>query len=164
MCSRRWEMPASSSRSITEPVAIQKPRATERTPGTGSVTTLTPESSSVLRCSGLKSRRPASIALTPVTRPARAATRSAGAALAAPPAVGALAAVAGRPAVAVARSAAAPAGPDAGELLDGLARDVRVLGEAQADAAALAVDLDHAHVDLVALVEDVLDAVDALAG
>src|SRR5690606_2553395 len=34
----------------------------------------------------------------------------------------------------------------------------------QADPAALAVDLDHAHGDLVAAVEDVLDGVDALAG
>ena len=40
--------------------------------------------------------------------------------------------------------AAAAAGADAGQLLVGLAGDLRVLGEAQADAAALAVDLDHA--------------------
>ena len=60
--------------------------------------------------------------------------------------------------------AAAAAGADAGQLLDGLAGDLRVLGQAQADAAALAVDLDHAHGDLVALVEDLLDRVDPLAG
>ena len=41
---------------------------------------------------------------------------------------------------------------------------VGVVGQAQADAAALAVDLDHADLDLVAAVEDVLDRVDALAG
>ena len=61
------------------------------------------------------------------------------------------------------RAAAAAAGADAGELLDGLAGDLRVLGEAQADATALAVDLDHAHVDLIALVEHVLDGLHALA-
>src|SRR5215216_6692653 len=70
-------------------------------------------------------------------------------------------AVTARPALAVAAAAAARADRD--QLLDGLARDLRVLGEAQADAAALAVDLDHADGDLVALVEDVLDGVHALA-
>ena len=45
-----------------------------------------------------------------------------------------------------------------------LPSDLGVLGEAQADAAALAVDLDHADRDLVALVEDLLDRPDALAG
>ena len=44
-----------------------------------------------------------------------------------------------------------------------LAGDLRVVGETQADPAALAVDLDHGHVDLVALGEDVLDGVDPLA-
>ena len=63
------------------------------------------------------------------------------------------------------RTAAATAtGSDAGELLDGLAGDLRVLGEAQSDAAALAVDLDHAHADLIAAVEHVLDRLHALAG
>ena len=60
--------------------------------------------------------------------------------------------------------AAAAAGADAGQLLGGLAGDLRVLGEAQADAAALAVDLDHADGDLVALVEHLLDRRDPLAG
>src|SRR3954452_888652 len=55
------------------------------------------------------------------------------------------------------------AGADGGELLLGLAGDVGVLGEAQADAAALLVDLDDADGDLVALVEHFLDGVDALA-
>src|ERR1700736_5183399 len=46
---------------------------------------------------------------------------------------------------------------DADELLGALARDIGVLGEAQADPAALAGDLDHADLELVALVEDLLD-------
>src|SRR4051812_45901509 len=60
--------------------------------------------------------------------------------------------------------APAPAGADRGQLLDGLSGHGRVGGEAQADAAALAVDLDHAHLDLLAAVEHVLDGLDALAG
>src|SRR3954447_12738480 len=67
-------------------------------------------------------------------------------------------------AVAVApRAAAVAAGADRGELLLGLAGDVRVVGEPQADAAALAVDLDHADGHLVALVEHLLDRRRALA-
>ncbi len=66
-----------------------------------------------------------------------------------------------------ARAAAVAAGPTAGadgrELLDRLAGDLGVVGEAQADAAALAVDLDHADRDLVALVEHLLDGADAVA-
>src|SRR5258708_5548290 len=163
MCSSRWEIPASLLRSSTEPVAIQKPSATERTPGTRSVTTRTPESSVVMRCSGCDTRGSASIAVTPVARASRATAA----------AVGALAAVA-RPspmvAAAVARSATASAAgctgtsTDAGELRDGLAGDVRVVRQAQADATALAVHLDHPHVDLIALVEHILDALHALAG
>src|SRR5690242_18849183 len=64
---------------------------------------------------------------------------------------------------AVTAPAAATGGADGRELLDGLAGDLGVLGQAQADAPALAVDLDHADGDLVALVEDVLDGVDAVA-
>src|SRR4051812_20904094 len=72
---------------------------------------------------------------------------------------------------AVAARAAVPAAARAtvarahgGELLGGLAGDVGVLGQPQADPPALAVDLDHAHGDLVALVEHLLDRPDALAG
>src|SRR3954449_13162030 len=74
-------------------------------------------------------------------------------------------AAAARAAVTVAPGAAAPAAPaaDRGELFLGLAGDVRVVGEAQADAAALAVDLDHADGHLVALVEHLLDRRRALA-
>ena len=43
------------------------------------------------------------------------------------------------------------------ELLGRLARDLRVVGEPQADAAALAVDLDHADLELLALLEHLLD-------
>ena len=49
-----------------------------------------------------------------------------------------------------ATAAAAVAAADRRQLLGGLARDRRVVGEAQADPAALAVDLDHGHVELVA--------------
>ena len=51
MCSSRCEIPAWLSCSAAEPVPIQKPSATERTLGTRSVTTRTPESSVVMRCS-----------------------------------------------------------------------------------------------------------------
>ena len=47
MCSNRWEIPAWLSPSAAEPVPIQNPSATERTLGTRSVITLTPESSVV---------------------------------------------------------------------------------------------------------------------
>src|SRR5436190_342929 len=68
-------------------------------------------------------------------------------------------------AAATARGPSATAGGAGGhELGLGLAEDVGVLGEAQADATALAVDLVDADVDLVALVQDVLDRVDTLAG
>src|SRR3954469_23611546 len=144
MCSIRWERPASSSPSPTLPAPIQNPSATDRTESMDSVTTRTPESSSEN--------------LGAVRVPPRAPARAAGAAATAvPPAAAA-------PAVAGGAAAVAAAGADRGQLLDGLAGDLRVLGEAQADAAALAVDLDHADLDLVALVDDLLDGVDALAG
>src|SRR5436190_11884327 len=88
----------------------------------------------------------------------------------APGAAGAVARAAGAAAVAAAALAlaaratrATAVAADRRQLLDGLALDLRVVGEAQADAAALAVDLDHTDADLVALVEDVLDRVHALA-
>src|SRR5258707_14012171 len=157
MCSSRWEIPACSSVSTTEPVSIRKPSATERTPGTRSVTTLTPESSVVIRWSDRPVRLSASVAVAAMTRAARPAIAVA------PPAT-ALGAttVGGRAPLATAPSPAACADPR--ELLDGLAGDVRVVGEAQADAAALAIDLDDANFDLIALVEDVLDRLHALAG
>src|SRR5205085_1356648 len=64
-------------------------------------------------------------------------------------------------------SAADPAAiqnPSADELVDRLAGDLWIVGQAQADAPALAVDLDHADADLVAFAEHVLHAVDAPAG
>src|SRR4029077_1390509 len=161
MCSSRWEIPACSSRSATEPVAIQEPSATERTLGTRSVTTRTPGAppaepavNVVIRCSGCSAP---SIAIA-------AGARAAGAALTitARTPLGALASVAPG-AIARGATAAASTRADTGELLRGLARDVRVVGQAQADAAALAIDLDHAHVDLVAFVEHVLDALHALS-
>src|ERR1035441_5148716 len=162
MCSSRCEIPAWPGSSEVEPVAIQNPSATERTLGTRSVTTRTPESRVLMRCSSVKTARcSASIAVTPVAGAPRAALVAA-----ARSTLGALASVA---CATIARStaaaaSAAAAGADACELLDGLAGDVGILCEAQADAPTLAVDLDHADVDLIALVEDVLDALDALAG
>src|SRR3954468_13084610 len=165
MCSRKCERPASASVSPREPAPTKKPRAADRTEGMTSVTIRSPESSSVRRCSG--KARAAALAAVRVAvgaRPALAATAAAVAVAPAPAsAVAAAAAVTPRPAVAAAVAAAA-AGADAGPLLDGLAGDLRVLGQAQADAPALAVDLDHAHGDLVALVEDLLHRVDPLAG
>src|ERR1700680_1893546 len=123
MCSSRWETPACSSDSAAEPVAIQKPSATERTLGTRSVTTLTPESSAVIRCSVFTGAG-GSIALAPMARgtgaslPVTARPRLAGGG-----ALGARAPVAGGP-----PPAAVAAGADAGEFLDRLARDVGVVG------------------------------------
>ena len=48
-CSRKWEIPACSGVSSREPTRTQKPSATERTDGIRSVTTRSPESSSVTR-------------------------------------------------------------------------------------------------------------------
>src|SRR5579875_3201820 len=170
MCSGRCEMPASRSCSRPEPAALPPPRPTERPPGPRSLTTRTPESSVVMLCSTLTTRawwrspRP-SVAIARVARapgPAVAVAPRTRSALAPFATVRGRAAALARGTPAAGAPAAA-AGADARELLDGLAGDVRVVGEAQADAAALAIDLDHAHVDLVALVEHVLDALDALA-
>ena len=46
-CSRKCETPACAGVSFLEPVLTQRPRATERTEGTSSVTTRIPESSRV---------------------------------------------------------------------------------------------------------------------
>src|ERR1700730_16459427 len=155
MCSSRWEIPACPSCSSAEPAPIQKPSATERTLATRSVTTLTPESSVVIRCSGFSGP---SIAVAPVARAARSAL-----AIAARTALGALATVASR-ALAWRGSAAPTAtGAHAGELLDRLARDVRIVSETQPDTATLAVHLDDANVDLIAFAEHILDALHALA-
>src|SRR5688572_24106387 len=121
-----------------------------------SVATRSPESSVVIRCFGTEPERLAAFRVAVAARAAVAVAVTATAARAP--------AVAARAAVAVAPAAAVRAGADRRELLLGLAGDLRVLGEAQADAAALLVDLDHADRDLVALVEDLLDRVDPLAG
>src|SRR5215211_5411638 len=98
-----------------------------------SVAIRSPESSSVMRWAGR--------ALAPVGIPvaSRRALAVAIAVTAAPAAVAAVAATAAAAALAAAATVAA-AGADRGQLLLGLARDVRVLGETQADAPALAVD------------------------
>src|SRR3954469_16870633 len=173
MCSMRCDRPASGASSADEPVPIQKPSATDRTESMCSVTTRTPDSSSVRRCSSCTAGG-ASAALG-IAVDAAAVARAAGAArlaVAARAAVAVAVAAAARAAVAAAAraavtvaagAAAVAAGAHRGELLLGLAGDVPVVGEAQADAAALAVDLDHADGHLVALVEHFLDRRRALA-
>src|SRR5215204_2266156 len=152
MCSRKCERPASSGSSPREPAPTKKPRAADRTEPMCSVTTRSPESSVVSLCSG------------------RTLTALGVAVTARPPLAVAVAAVAARPAAVAARPVAAAAAvpaaaaADRRQLLLGLADDVGVLGEAQADAAALLVDLDDADGDLVALVEHLLDRRDPLAG
>src|SRR3954449_6169424 len=148
MCSMRCERPASSSVSPTLPAAIQNPSATDRTESIDSVTTRTPESSSV--------------SLGSVRVPPSAAARAARAAASAVPAVAATVAAAAA-AVAPAPAAVRAARADRRQLLGRLAGHVGVVGQAQADAAALAVDLDDAHLHLVAAVEDLLDRRHALA-
>ena len=158
-CSRKCERPDSSTLSPREPVSTKKPRAADRTELMCSVATRSPLSSSVIRWFG----QGASRARGPGRRASGAARgRDRGPAAAAAAAAAVAVAVAAAAAAVPAATAAAAA--DRGELLDGLAGDVGVLGQAQADAPALAVDLDHAHGDLVALVEHVLDGVDPLAG
>src|SRR5579862_8163788 len=156
MCSSRCDMPAWASLSAAEPVAIQKPSATERTAGTRSVTTRTPLSSVVMTCASLNCGRGSARAVA-------RATRAAGAAVAGPPVA---AAAVARTSVAVARSpraVAAPAAAEQRELLDRLADDLGVVRAAHADAPALAVDLDDADRDLVALAEHLLDRLDPVA-
>src|SRR6478672_3934087 len=179
MCSMRWLRPASGSASAAEPVPIHRPRATERTDCIRSVTTRTPESSTVSLwpcstpsvwssasrggCSSATLRiAPGAGAVARATGAARPAVALAVAPVAPATVPAAVAAIATVPAAVAARAAAAGGG-QGGQLLDGLAGDLGVLGQAQADAPALAVDLDHAHGDLVALVEHVLDGVDPLA-
>jgi hypothetical protein len=67
-------------------------------------------------------------------------------------------------AVPAATTGAAIAGADVRELRRRLALHSRVVGEAETDAAALAIDLDHGHVQLFALLEDIIHGVDPLAG
>src|SRR4051812_39577780 len=121
-----------------------------------SVTIRAPESRVVRRCD----KRLAALGI-PIAP--GATVTAAAVAPAVPVAPVATRAVAARAAVAAAARATV-ARAHGGELLGGLAGDVRVLGQPQADPPALAVDLDHAHGDLVALVEHLLDRVDPLAG
>src|SRR5690606_28219382 len=135
-CSRKCETPAWAGVSLREPVRTQRPRATDRTEGTSSVTTRTPESSLV--------------SLAPAKELAAALALAPAAAIAPAP-------------LAVAPAAAVAAGADRGQLLRRLALDRGVAGEAQADPAALLVDLDHGDVDQLAGLEHVVDRVDPLA-
>src|SRR4051812_3526774 len=65
--------------------------------------------------------------------------------------------------IAAVAAATATTGADRSQLLRGLAGDRGIVGEAQADATALAVDLDHGDVDLLTGGEHVIDRVDTLA-
>src|SRR4051812_17019397 len=98
-----------------------------------SVTTRSPESSVVSVCSGKRGLAPVGIAIG--TRSRRAVAPAAAAVAARPAAVAARRAIAA--AVAPAAAHRRVAGADRLQLLLGLAGDVRVLGEPQADAAAL---------------------------
>src|SRR5947209_9605721 len=154
-CSRKCEMPACAGVSFREPTPIQNPSAIERTPGTTSVTTRMPESSSDTRCPSLTAPLLPPVACVigarrPVT-PAAVAAAVPTAAIA--PTAAAIAPAAARPPAA----AALVAGADGRKLLGRLALDLGVVGEPQPDPPALAVDLDHAHRHLVAAVHDVLD-------
>src|SRR5215207_7848731 len=147
MCSRKCDKPASSTSSPRDPAPMKKPRAADRTELMCSVTTRSPESSVVSRCSGRSvvpvaaahdRNHSAPLGIAVAARASLAVTAATAAVAARAPAVAA------RPAVA----AVAAAGADGRELLLGLAGDLRVLGEAQADAATLLVDLDDADGDL----------------
>src|SRR5207247_7165565 len=120
MCSRKCETPAWAGVSSREPVLTHRPSATERTEGTTSVTTRTPDSSSVSRLS-----------LTPAAL--------------APAAAAATLAVAALPVAAVTATAAV-AGAHRNQLLRLLPLNRGVIGEPQADPPALAIDFDHGHV------------------
>src|SRR5215218_3774959 len=129
-----------------------------------SVTIRTPEGSVVMRCSLTAfepSPRAGPSAAVGIAVP-RAPAAVAPAALAVAPAA-AVAAVA--PAAAVAAGTATPtaARAHAGQLVHRLPGDGGVVRQPQADPPALAVDLDHTHLDLLAAVEHVVDGLDALA-
>src|SRR6185437_15504584 len=121
--------------------------------GTASVTTRVPESSSVICASGAGTTRALSAPAAAVALPAAPTAVT----LAPAPVAAATTTV-----TTTARRSGV-AGADAGKLLGRLALDVGVAGEPQADPAPLLVDLDDGHVDLVALVEDILDCADPLA-
>src|SRR5688500_11199062 len=162
-CSRKCESPSWPSASSRDPVRTHSPRATDRTEGTTSVTTRTPLES-VVSWTFSGSEDNGATRLRNALEALAASSASATVAVA-PAAATVTAAVAATSSATVttAATAATGAGADGGELLGRLALDGGVLGEPQADPAALAVDLDHGHLDLVALAQDVLDGVDPLA-
>ena len=143
-CSRKCETPACAGVSSRDPVLTQSPRATERTEGTTSVTTRRPRVE--LRQLDALGQRGSSVAALPLTAAASAAVATVAAATAA--AAAAIAAVAAAAAAAAAHRRVARA--ELLQLLRALALDRRVVGEPQADPAALLVDLGHGDVDLVA--------------
>src|SRR5829696_6866316 len=171
-CSMKCETPAWPSASSREPAPTHRPSAIERTPGIASVTTRTPASSSVRRWRSAFTRR------SSARQGARACGAPSGsiaplaamvptAAVAAPPVAAAPAAaspISAPATAAVAAAAAAVTGADARELVRRLAGDLGVVGEAQADAAALLVDLDDPHRELVAPAQHLLDRLGAPAG
>src|SRR5215211_5368523 len=158
-CSKKCEIPAWPSSSSREPARTQNPSAIERTEGIASVTTRAPESRVVSRAASVKAVLLAWSAIrVAVARPVPVALAPASAAVA-------TAAPVAAPSTAVAPVAAAAlvAGAHGGQLLGGLALDLRVVGEPEPDAAALAVHLDDLDLQLVAAVHDLLHRVRALA-
>src|SRR5215211_6758948 len=75
----------------------------------------------------------------------------------------ALAAAASAATVTPAMRAGIP-GADVRELLRRLALDSRIVRESESDTTTLTVDLDHGHIELVALLQDILDGLHPLAG
>ena len=165
---------------------IQNPSDTDRTEDISSVTIRTPDGRVVSRwsCATVRARgglvpRAVRVAVAHAAASPRvtiaaavtpiAAAIAAVAAVAAAGAVtwtaitSAVAAVAAAVTIAVAPRRAGVAAADGRQLLDGLAHDLGVIGQSQADSATLAVDLDDADVDLVALVELLLDRRDPAA-
>src|SRR5207248_3180796 len=161
-CSRKCEFPACSGASLREPTPIQNPSAIDRTEGMASVTTRTPESSSVSLCPSAANRR----LLPPVARVPGGARPAAALAAVTPAAVASVTPAAISPA-ASARPVATPAAISRAhrrDLLGRLALDLGIVRQAQPDPAALAIDLHDAHGHLVAAVEHALDGLRTLAG
>src|SRR4051812_7317498 len=104
----------------------------------------------------------AAVGVAIAARGAVTVTAAVAIAAAARPAVTVPAAASRAPVAATAAAHGRVTRADGGELLLGLAGDLGVLGEAQADAAALLVDLDDADGDRVALVEHLFDRADAV--
>src|SRR5829696_6362234 len=162
-CSRKCEMPACSWSSSRDPARTQNPSAIERTEGIASVTTRTPESRVVSRAGSVTAGLLAgggalavrvAVAARRAVPVARTAVAVAASAASLAPAAAAVAAVA---------APALVAGAHGRQLVRALARDLRVVREPEADAAALGIHLDDLDPQLVAAVHDLLHRARALA-